>query len=838
MRNFFTLLSVLFCLTANSQNVGIGTSVPNASAQMDVTATNKGILVPRLTHSQMVAIVSPANGLLVYNTDSACFAYRNATEWVYLKGNATASNDWSTKGNAGTDTSKNFIGTTDNVDLVFKRNNQRAGLINQADNNTSWGAGSLKSLLPGVFNNTAVGKEALSLTTTGLNNTANGYRALYNNISGTANVAIGSGTLLNNISGNNNAAIGRQALFFNSSGNNNVAVGESSLLANVNGFSNVAIGKDALFKNTGRSNLVAIGDSALYNNGTGVVNSDDATNNTAVGSKSLFANTAGYDNTAIGFRALNTNSTGKANTAVGRAAMFYNTSGSFNSAFGKNALGLSAGESNTAIGYSALVNNTGSYNTVVGTYSMGGNFSGGSNNTALGYNSGSVNTGSGNVFLGYRAGENETGSNKLYISNDSSDETGALLYGEFNNKLFRTNGRMEINSENTVNDGLRVIKNYAAGTNKNIRAVYGENLVDDNWGIGVEGKGGRVGVQGQSYGIGNFTFTGVKGIADGINTGLNFGIQGQASGGEFSNRGVSGEASGAAGDKTGLYGFASGAGGTNIGVFGQAIGGNSNYAAFFDGDVQTINGKLTVTTTAGATGIDLSSSDGYAEMRVIRNTLNTTDKDLYLGFGSPAGSGVHLYSNGSETVTIKSNLLGVGKTPLTSNNDSRLQVKELGTQNGIGIEAAGNTNHWDFYVPTVTTADMLLYYNGAVKGSFDNITGAYAAASDRRMKKDITLFQPVLNYLMQLQAYQYHYLDNKPSDRFSNGFMAQDVQKIFPDAVVENTLKEGETRLGINYQYFTVLAIKGLQEQQRQLQAQDERIARLEALVKALSEKK
>ena len=68
--------------------------------------------------------------------------------------------------------------------------------------------------------------------------------------------------------------------------------------------------------------------------------------------------------------------------------------------------------------------------------------------------------------------------------------------------------------------------------------------------------------------------------------------------------------------------------------------------------------------------------------------------------------------------------------------------------------------------------------------------------------------------------------------------MAQDVQKIFADAVVENTMKDGEKRLGINYQYFTVLAIKGLQEQQQQIQSQEERIEKLEAMVKTLAEKK
>jgi hypothetical protein len=131
-----------------------------------------------------------------------------------------------------------------------------------------------------------------------------------------------------------------------------------------------------------------------------------------------------------------------------------------------------------------------------------------------------------------------------------------------------------------------------------------------------------------------------------------------------------------------------------------------------------------------------------------------------------------------------------------------------------------------------------MFYNGTLKGSYDNVTGAYTANSDRRMKKDITLFQPVLNNLMQLQAYQYHYADNQANDRFSNGFMAQDVQKIFPDAVTENTLKNGETRLGINYQYFTVLAIKGFQEQQQIIDKLEERIGKLEAAMQTLADKK
>lgn len=68
-------------------NVGIGTSSPNASAALEVSATDKGILVPRLTTVQRVGIINPANGLYVYDTDVNCFfSYRTASPsgWVSM----------------------------------------------------------------------------------------------------------------------------------------------------------------------------------------------------------------------------------------------------------------------------------------------------------------------------------------------------------------------------------------------------------------------------------------------------------------------------------------------------------------------------------------------------------------------------------------------------------------------------------------------------------------------------------------------------------------------------------------------------------------------------------
>jgi hypothetical protein len=56
--------------TVSTGNIGIGVKAPAASALLDLTSTNKGLLIPRVTTTQMNAISSPATGLMVRNTDA------------------------------------------------------------------------------------------------------------------------------------------------------------------------------------------------------------------------------------------------------------------------------------------------------------------------------------------------------------------------------------------------------------------------------------------------------------------------------------------------------------------------------------------------------------------------------------------------------------------------------------------------------------------------------------------------------------------------------------------------------------------------------------------------
>ena len=56
--------------TALRGSVGVNTTSPNASAQLQIDSTTKGFLPPRMTAAQATAIASPAEGLLVYVTDT------------------------------------------------------------------------------------------------------------------------------------------------------------------------------------------------------------------------------------------------------------------------------------------------------------------------------------------------------------------------------------------------------------------------------------------------------------------------------------------------------------------------------------------------------------------------------------------------------------------------------------------------------------------------------------------------------------------------------------------------------------------------------------------------
>lgn len=77
---------VAICLVGwqylSAQNVGIGTTVPSVSAQLELNSTNKGFLMPRMTTAQRDSIVSPVVGLQVFNLDDHCTDLYDGANWI------------------------------------------------------------------------------------------------------------------------------------------------------------------------------------------------------------------------------------------------------------------------------------------------------------------------------------------------------------------------------------------------------------------------------------------------------------------------------------------------------------------------------------------------------------------------------------------------------------------------------------------------------------------------------------------------------------------------------------------------------------------------------------
>ena len=74
-------------LAARAQSVGIGTATPDAKAALEIQATDRGLLIPRLTAAQRAAVAAPPQGLMVYQTDvPEGFWYFGGSPgaWVYL----------------------------------------------------------------------------------------------------------------------------------------------------------------------------------------------------------------------------------------------------------------------------------------------------------------------------------------------------------------------------------------------------------------------------------------------------------------------------------------------------------------------------------------------------------------------------------------------------------------------------------------------------------------------------------------------------------------------------------------------------------------------------------
>jgi hypothetical protein len=166
---FLAIISLLF--NSIYSQVGIGTVSPSGKSILDITSNSAGVLFPRVTTAQRIAI-SPAitdTGLSVYDTTTKSYWYWDGITWVEQ---ITSVSGWKLSGNTGTSAGTNFIGTTDAIDFVTKTNNTERMRVTNTGN---IGIGSNAPLNRLHIVNNADGEGVLRVD----NGTAGGFSGTY-----------------------------------------------------------------------------------------------------------------------------------------------------------------------------------------------------------------------------------------------------------------------------------------------------------------------------------------------------------------------------------------------------------------------------------------------------------------------------------------------------------------------------------------------------------------------------------------------------------------------------------------------------------------------------------
>jgi hypothetical protein len=779
MKSVFYLLFSIFILLGSVPTfaqIGIGTKTPAASAALDVSssANNKGILIPRLSATQKDAIVSPAEGLLIYQTTAPIgFYYFTGSAWKLMAiqtdvaskvdkvaGKDLSSNDYTTTEKTklsaitGTNTGDQ-IAITGNAGTATKlaaaKNINGVAFDGSADITVPAAAGTLTGT---TLNSTVTGSSLTSVgtlanltVTNPIAGSVTGNAATATNLTGlTTSVAT-----LNNLSGVNS---GDQTTITGNAGTatklaasktiNGVAFdgsGDITVTANAGTLTGTTLASNVV-----NSSLTSVG---TLTSGTINLTTDIATTG------NLIAGTVTYPNThGTSGQVLSTTGSGilswtsiptpdLTNYVTTNTAQTITASKTFSetTTFSKDAIvnGITVGKgggnesTNTAIGTAALNSNTtGNSNIAVGMNALSGNITG-NYSTAIGLDALKISTGGFNTAFGaFALDKTTTGVNNTAI--------GPLA--------------LEYNETGTLNTAI----GYNAGVSSSNKDLTNTTAI---------GNGARVTAS-------NTIQLGDAAVTDVITSG-NLTVNGITVGkGKSTLTNSSNTTNTAFGRETLSSNVSSGA---IIGTYNTAIG------------FRTLRSN-----TSG----NFNTASGTSALRGNTTGNNNT------GTGESA-----LFSN-----TTGSNNTAIGMNALQNN--------ETGTLNtAIGFDAGVSSSNKDLTNTTaigngarVTASNTIQLGNASVTTIGGQV--AWTAASDSRIKKNIVNSNYGLSTVLKLRPVEYNLISN---DLKQVGFIAQEVQKLVPEVVTgkEGDLSKGEI-LGITYSNLVPVLTKAIQEQQKQIE--------------------
>ena len=576
----------------------------------------------------------------------------------------------------------------------------------------------------------------------------------------------------------------------------NVLLGSGNFDHINGGSNNISIGPNNLTQLTSGSSNIAIGDSALSFNTTG-------SNNTALGT-SLIANTTGSFNTALGDDSLRGNTTHSNNTSVGY-----------------NALMSADNDWNTAVGSKAYQNGTGGSNTIIGGDSM--SQGSGNNNVTLGTNSLRYGTGDGNVAIG---------ANSNYRDKTLTTFTNSTAIG-FSSFASGTNSVAIGSSASSSGENSIAIGNLSNSSDSNNVSIGNGSIASGNWSTATGFESSASGDYSSAYGE-QSTSSGGSSIALG-NGATSAGISSVALGNEANAVNTDSIAIGHFATTRDQDAIAIGHGVTASGESSIAIGSNAIYHTTQHTTQALADKAIAIGDGAFATGEDSIALGTLAEARASNNiAIGTQACEGVTGSNKiciGANSGPNSLSESMKHDSIERVFIGSrsrynnGSAVLEVHNTSQsanFRHYQALPNNATSVVINGNlllrgrlimqpeVYHKDYAYRmctiTMTSGDDNDYaYYRYCDGQSSSLVDIL---SDRNLKYVGKENTSGLDKIRQLKVFNYTFKkDEKKTPHV--GVIAQDLQKVFPDAVKKGS--DGFLRIRMEDMFFAVInAIKEL----------------------------
>ena len=573
-----------------------------------------------------------------------------------------------------------------------------------------------------------------------------------------------------------NLVLGSGSMDHLNGGGNNISIGPNNLTQVTSGGSNIAIGDNAMLSTTSGGNNIGIG--------TTLTGNIDGSNNVAVGDDSLTRANSSW-NTVVGRNAYQLG-TGGSNTIIGGDAMSEG-SGQNNVAVGTNSLWYGSGDGNVAIGA-----NSNYKNQTLTTFT---------NSTAVGFSS--YASGTGSVSLGVNSSSSQSDAISIGNGTTASGES-SIAIGSYNSS-----------SGNTTADGNGAISIGDGAVSKEHSVALGTNATANSAGGIAIGKSAEASPK-----------SGYSSFSDGVAIGTNAKVEGTSCGW--------GPCSYTAGIAIGHDAYTMSSDGI---VIGNSASAECNSVSI---GYNTTTERHSVAIGHEAKAKDKSVAIGYEACKDV-----TGSNVVCIGSGSGPTydmdkSKDHMVYLGtsSDTVYIPGNLVVDGHVILGVNRPSyvfaRIANQEVQVnQTAKSVMSLLKSEDWNGdddnvckYTPSHLAPETHSFFKEYIGSSWSE------TKSDRRLKYVGKESQSGLDKIKQLKVFNYTFKKDETKTPHV-GVIAQDLQKVFPDAVKKGT----DGFLSIRFEDMFFAMINAIKELDLKYQAQETRINELEARIERLEDK-